>query len=457
MNTPICDFVKGYSQGDFSRLHMPGHKGQGPLGCEGLDITEISGADSLYQASGIIAESEANTRALFNSGATFFATEGSSQCIRALLYLAVLAQGPGDRPPLVLAGRNAHQSLISAAALLDLELAWLWPEAADFTLCACPISRAGLEQALAGLDRPPAAVFLTSPDYLGGLLDIKALAEVCHSRGIPLLVDNAHGAYLHFLEQPAHPLDLGADACADSAHKTLPVLTGGAYLQIGNSAPPVFAQAARRTLALFGSTSPSYLILQSLDQANRFLAGEGPAQIRQTAAQVAGLKSRLALAGWEILPGEALKLTLRGRPHGYSGGALAEQLRQDRVEAEYWDPDHLTLMFSTGNQTLDYQRIGAALGRLPKKAPLARPWLALPRPERCLSPRAALFSPAETVAAEAAVGRVLVAPSTGCPPAVPVAVSGERIGPEAAAIFRYYGTERLVVLKENGERICARG
>ncbi len=440
--TPLTEAVEAYLAKGLARFHMPGHKGR----AAGLfdqvseyDVTEVKGTDSLYECKEAIRETERQYAALYESGDCLLSAGGSTLCIQAMLATALR---PGEK---FLIGRNCHSSAVNAAALCGFEPVWLMKQTPE-----------ALEHALS--ERPGVkAAYLTSPDYFGTLADIAACSKICHEHGALLLVDNARGAHLPFFEKKLHPMHLGADACADSAHKTLPVLTGGAYLQIGNSAPPVFAQAARRTLALFGSTSPSYLILQSLDQANRFLAGEGPAQIRQTAAQVAGLKSRLALAGWEILPGEALKLTLRGRPHGYSGGALAEQLRQDRVEAEYWDPDHLTLMFSTGNQTLDYQRIGAALGRLPKKAPLARPWLALPRPERCLSPRAALFSPAETVAAEAAVGRVLVAPSTGCPPAVPVAVSGERIGPEAAAIFRYYGTERLVVLKENGERICARG
>ena len=112
-----------------------------------------------------------------------------------------------------------------------------------------------LEKALSG--SRPAAVYVTSPDYLGGQCDIAALAETAHRHNVPLLVDNAHGAYLHFLTPPQHPLDLGADLCCDSAHKTLPVLTGGAYLQIGPQAPPDFTANGRQALALFGSTSPT--------------------------------------------------------------------------------------------------------------------------------------------------------------------------------------------------------
>ena len=102
-------------------------------------------------------------------------------------------------------------------------------------------------------------MYVTSPDYLGGMQDVAALAEVCHRYGTLLAVDNAHGAYLRFLRPSRHPLDLGADLCCDSAHKTLSVLTGGAYLHIARTAPTSLAENAKEALALFGSTSPSYL------------------------------------------------------------------------------------------------------------------------------------------------------------------------------------------------------
>ena len=127
MTTPIADLIRGYQREGMSRFHMPGHKGNGPLGCEFWDITEIMGADSLYEASGVIAESEANASALFGSGAVFYSTEGSSQCIRAMLYLALMNR-PKGTPPVIVAARNAHKAFVYAAALLDFEIVWLWPE-----------------------------------------------------------------------------------------------------------------------------------------------------------------------------------------------------------------------------------------------------------------------------------------------------------------------------------------
>lgn len=446
MTTPIADFLRRYQQANPSRFHMPGHKGRGPLGCEAWDITEIAGADSLYEASGIIAESERNAAALFGSRATFYSTEGSSQCIKAMLYLA-LTHRPAGTPPVIAAARNVHKAFIYAA-LLDFETVWLWPEEGTNSLCACPITAEGLERALRTLDVPPAAVYVTSPDYLGNLADIPALAEVCRRHGTLLLVDNAHGAYLRFLEPSRHPLNLGADLCCDSAHKTLPVLTGGAYLHVAQTLPAAFRENARAALALFGSTSPSYLTLASLDLCNQFLAGDGPERIRTAARVLAALKRALSRQGWSFVGTEPLKLILDAAASGWTGQALADHLRTGGAEPEYADRDYVVLMASGSTTPEDLQRVADSLGRAAPKTPRPRPVLPLAKGERALSPREALFAPQRAVPAAESLGRICGAPTVGCPPAVPAAMSGERIGEEALALFRYYGIETVDVLKE---------
>ena len=117
MNTPICDFARRYADSGALRLHMPGHKGAPLLGPEPYDLTEIDGADSLYEASGIIRESEENASSLFGC-TTLYSTEGSSLCIRAMLYLTVIYARQKGQRPLIAAGRNAHKAFVSAAALL---------------------------------------------------------------------------------------------------------------------------------------------------------------------------------------------------------------------------------------------------------------------------------------------------------------------------------------------------
>ncbi len=443
MDTPICDFVRGYAQSGVSRLHMPGHKGQPILGCESLDITEVAGADELYAPTGIIAQSEANAAGLFGAVGTFYSTEGSSQCIRAMLALAV----QGVERPLILAARNVHKAFLSAAALLDFDLEWLWPEERN-TLCACPVSPALLKKALGSMQRRPCGVYVTSPDYLGNTLDLAGLAAVCSSYGVPLLVDNAHGAYLHFLPSPAHPLDLGAAACCDSAHKTLPVLTGGAYLHIGKDAPAHFAREARRAMELFGSTSPSYLTLQSLDRANAYLADGYQEKLTRCAERVDALRGALRRAGWTVRETETLKLTLDAAASGYTGQAVAELLRRGGVECEYADPDFTVLMFTPENDEADFTRVAEALryNEAPVGAtPCGEPFV---KPKRAMSVRQAVFAPHELVPVEQAAGRICGAPVVSCPPAVPVICSGEVFDETAVRLCRRYGFETAEVVCE---------
>nr|WP_326171426.1 amino acid decarboxylase [uncultured Oscillibacter sp.] len=446
MDTPIADFIRDYTASGVSRLHMPGHKGVGPLGCEAWDITEVRGADSLYEASGVIAESEGRAARLFGSGATFYSTGGSSQCVRAMLYLA-LQNRPAGTVPVVAAARNVHKSFVYAAALLDFAPLWLWPEGANPSICSCPVTARGLEAVLAAMDAPPAAVYVTSPDYLGNCQDIAALAAVCHARGTVLAVDNAHGAYLRFLEPSRHPLDLGADICCDSAHKTLPVLTGGAYLHIGKNAPAGLRENARAALALFGSTSPSYLTMASLDLCNGALAEEYPARLRAWAARVEGLRERLRAMGWTVCPSDPLRLTLDAAASGLTGLALAELLRQGGAECEYADGTYTVLMATPENREEDLERVLHALGEN-RRPPLERAVLPPAKGEQAMSARQALFAPQETVPAAESLGRVCGAPTVSCPPAIPIAVSGERIGPEALALFRHYGVEAVDVVRQ---------
>lgn len=438
MNTPVADFVQRYAKAGTARLHMPGHKGRCFLGCEPWDITEIHGADALYEAEGILAESEQNAAALFGSQRTCYSTEGSSQCIRAMLYLAVAASGSHT----VVAARNVHRAFVSAAALLDLEIRWLWPEESR-SLCGCPISPAQLEETLHSLPEPPAAVYLTSPDYLGGMAQIPALAQVCHQHGTLLLVDNAHGAYLRFLQPSLHPLDLGADLCCDSAHKTLPVLTGGAYLHLSPTAPAQLAPLAKSALGLFGSTSPSYLTLGSLDLCNRYLAEGYPQRLAEAVERLAELRERLTAAGWRVEPSDPLRVTVAA-PRGVTGQELAGQLRRQGAECEYADRDFLVLMATPENTPEELAQAAAALGQCPGEA--NPPQLPLARGERACSIRQAAFAPRETVDAAHSLGRVCGLPTVGCPPAIPIAVSGERITPEALALFAYYGIEQVEVL-----------
>ena len=445
MNTPICDFARRYADSGALRLHMPGHKGAPLLGPEPYDLTEIDGADSLYEASGIIRESEENASSLFGC-TTLYSTEGSSLCIRAMLYLTVIYARQKGQRPLIAAGRNAHKAFVSAAALLDLDVAWLYPEE-NASYLTCRPDPEKLDAFLARAPEKPAAVYITSPDYLGNTADIEGLARVCHRHGVLLLVDNAHGAYLKFLPRSQHPMDLGADLCCDSAHKTLPVLTGGAYLHLASGLPELFFRQAKNALCLFGSTSPSYLILQSLDRANPYLAEGYRERLAAFTEEMGALKDRLIGHGYTLRGVEPLKLTLAAKDFGYPGTALAALLREGGIVCEFADPDFLVLMLTPETGSAGLAMLEKALLSLPRRPALSEKAPDFCRPEKVMSIREASLSPSEIVPVSACAGRVLAAANVGCPPAVPIVVCGERIDEAALRCFAYYGIKDCAVVK----------
>ena len=447
MNTPIIDFVNRYCLHEPLRLHMPGHKGQPHLAMEPFDITEIAGADELYHPTGIIRESEENAARLFGAARTVYSAEGSSLCIRAMVYLALLNGKSVGRKPLILAGRNAHKSFLSACALLDADVKWLYPRDGD-SLISCTIDETTLEAVFNDIPEKPAAVYVTSPDYLGNLTDIKSLAAVCRRRAVPLLVDNAHGAYLKFLPEDRHPLTLGADLCCDSAHKTLPVLTGGAYLHIGKNAPPFFSENADRAMVLFASSSPSYLILQSLDACNAYLSAGYEERLSRLIESIDRLKQRLIQHGYSIIGDEPLKLTVSSKRYGYTGDELHDLLRARSMECEFSDPDFLTMMFTPDTPENDIARIEAALLCVPRRSALNLPPPPLPHSEKALSLREAALSPGMEIPVSQAEGRILADARLSCPPCVPIIAWGERIDRNAIHCFQYYGIETCRVVEE---------
>lgn len=443
MKTPIVDFVKSYSNSDPLRAHMPGHKGKSFLGFESSDITEIDGADVLYSADGIIEESENNASSLFGTKHTFYSTEGSSLAIRAMIFLAC----QNDEKPLILAARNVHKAFIYGAALCDCEVNWIYPQK-QAHICICEITAEDIKKALQNSVRKPSAVYVTSPDYLGNILDIKSISDVCAEYDVPLLVDNAHGAYLNFLPENQHPIKLGASMCCDSAHKTLPVITGGAYLHISENAPQHFYTNARSALSLFASTSPSYLILQSLDLCNKYLSEGYKESLTETISRVDSFRTYLREKGFLLNGNEKLKITIDASSFGYTGNEIYDILKKSNILCEFCDKNYLVMMFTPENSDGDFEKIRRAFDTIERKAPVEDEKLRLTEKlSGALSIRKAVFSPSETVETEEAAGRICASPTVSCPPAVPIAVSGEIITEKTVEILKYYNINKIEVIR----------
>jgi arginine/lysine/ornithine decarboxylase len=412
---------------------MPGHKGR----LNAHDITEIKDADSLFEANGIIAESEHNTSEIYHTKATYFSTAGSTLGIQAMLFIA---KKDGRK---VYAVRNVHRSFLNACVLLDLSVNWIYPHYEN-TIISGTVDVSTIEDTLSK-DTAPKALYITSPDYYGMVADIENIAKVCHEHNTILLVDNAHGTLLNFLDVNLHPIHLGADMCCDSPHKTLPVLTGGGYLHINN---PSYVDMGKTAMGFFGSTSPSYLIMESLDLCNIYMNTTLKTDLHRVIESLQKLKSSFADRYTFANSSEPLHLTFLTWKRNQSGLQLAEKLREYNIECEYADVQSLVLLFSPIDDYAVFEKLSHALSNIsldtinnPTKV------LTLPRLVSNTTMREAVFSPSETINIESAVGRTCAEVKVPCPPAVPIVVSGEIVSQECVEIFKNYGLNTINVVK----------
>ncbi len=418
MATPLVEALERYIRLGRTSYHTPGHKGQTalltPLCSAAFDLTELPETGSLYDGGDAIERAEREAARVFGAAQTHFSGGGCTLCIQTMLGLAA------QRGNAVLMGRNAHRSAAHAAVLLDLDVYWsvaMTPATVEAALTAHPEIR---------------TVYVTSPDYYGRLADIEGLSAVCRRFGAALLVDNAHGSHLGAFDR--HPLMLGADATADSAHKTLPVFTGGAYLHLRRGG--VFADLPRERVkamtALFGSTSPSFVTLASLDAAQNWWEQEGQAAFCRLYERLQPVYDTVAACG--LRPDEALRDPVRIALDCRDGDAqvLAQRLRDSGVEAEYADARYVVLLASPFHTDEQLQALQTAIRNataspLPKAAdsPFSA---AMPDtlPERVMRLREACLCEWETVPTSHAVGRISAGTVCPCPPGVAVIVAGER-------------------------------
>lgn len=432
MNTPIVDFLRKYADSGTLRCHMPGHKG---TLCR-YDITEIKGADSLFEADGIILESERNMSRLYGTEVSFYSTGGSTLCIQTMLTAMKL---DGRK---ITAVRNAHRAFVNAVALLNLDVDWILPEY-DNGILSGKINLQTVEEHLKNNGRT--CLYITSPDYTGRLADIKALAKICHKYNAPLLVDNAHGAHLAFMPENMHPIALGADICCDSMHKMLIGLTGSAVLHTSSER---YAGCLRQCMSMFGSTSPSYLILASLDLCNKYIAEDIRTDIADNLRYIDDFRKKFSYS--DSVDGDRFHITLNTGKSGYNGNEIADLLRKNNAECEYSDENLIILLMSPKNTESDYKILLHALEKSFSNAYRHNihdmPFLTR-LPEKALGIGEAVFMPCEEIPVEQSKGRICASVQVPCPPAIPIAVSGEIINAECIEIYIRYGIKKVLVVK----------
>lgn len=446
-HTPLYNAVYDYVLKDRSRFHTPGHMGlQGgslaPLeGAVALDLTEIPGLDSLYEATGVLGESEALYTQRYQSKATYFSAGGSTLCIQAMLALVAR---PGGK---IIVGRNAHTSVIHALALLNLEPVWIALEVDGETGLPTPITPTQVAKEIER-HQDLCGVFITSPDYYGSNSDVKEIAEVCHKENLPLLVDGAHGAHYKFLKQDCHPISLGADLCCNSLHKTMPTLTGAALLHIGNDK---YVSLAKQRMALFGSTSPSYLILLSIDLLLPTLYGNVEERLSKVTDSVAALQALARKAGyavphWDCDPA---RLTIGFGGAGFTAEEFAQLLAKFQLEPEYMDDYYAVFLPGFDIRERDWNRLRAVLSDVHSKGRKPRPvskttFTVLPE-EVPLSK--AMFAPAKQIPVEHSAGKIASGIVAPCPPGIPLVIPGEKILPETVEQLKKTGISTVGVIQ----------
>lgn len=432
MPTPLYDALRGYADKKPLRFHMPGHKGKFlPVpelaGLAALDLTELSPTGNLYEAGEPFDSARRLWAELFGFDCCQFLTGGSTMGIHTGLTLCAR---PGSR---VLVDRSCHRAVFNAMALLDLEPVYLerpWLRSENLI---GPVSPEMVEKML---DRHPdiKTVCITSPTYAGVLSNIGVISRIVHARGGKLFVDGAHGAHLPFLGLAPF---WGADVVTVSAHKTLPAMGQTALLFTDG----FDSDLVRRTASVFGTSSPSYPMLASLDVAREWLTGEeGFHQYRQAACRVTELRQKFPGLRPEYgLSLDPCRFVLKVK----DGPAFAKALEERGVYPEMEDGGHVVFICTAQDSDEDFYGLERVLEELRDQMGNCPPVPAPPVPERMISLRSALFAPSRVRPLEDCEGEISACQIAPYPPGVPVVAPGERISKKELAYLREIGYNML--------------
>jgi arginine decarboxylase len=469
--TPLIDAMLAYAKQGRKRFHVPGHVGKAfwpePLrhSLEALgidapllqhDLTELEGLDTLSIPEGVIAESQALLAQRYDVDHSFYLINGSSTGLHAAMLASFQ---PNDT---LLVPRNAHRSIMAGMVLGDLTPHWCMPEwESDWGIWGA-LTLETLKHAYAKAPHAKGVV-VTSPTYEGIVSPIEAIAQWCREHTLTLIVDEAHGAHLnHMLGCPKSSCRyVGGDAVVQSPHKTIGALTQGAWLHLPKGSR-INSNSLQQALNTLQTTSPSYLILASLEASSAWLASEaGQAQRQRLWRNVKPLRERLhGMTAFRLLKtpcGEGALLDpyrfyLR---HAYHAGDVwTDSLEQHHgLSYELNTPLGGVYIAQAGHQPADFVALMNGLYAYAKQHPLhlaeasscfapeAHP--VLPIPQVAVSPRSAFFTKKEVLPLKEALGRIAGETLVRCPPGIPVVLAGEVIQPQH---LPYLGVETIEVL-----------
>lgn len=450
ISMPLIEAMLQYKSEDVYPLHTPGHKGgrgmqrllRQELGASvQMDVSLMSELDDIHEPETYIKEAQELAAQIYGSDACFWAVNGTSQAIHAMLLTAL---NPGEK---LLLPRNAHRSVAGGLVLGGIEAVYLQPEYQPEFGIQMQVTVQQIEAALAQ-DSKIKAVLLTSPNYYGVAADVRAIADCCHAHNAVLLVDEAHGPHLGFSELlPPSALQCGADACAQSTHKILGAMTQCSMLHVQGARLDL--QRAADVMSLLTTTSPNYLLMASLDAARAQVQAYGgemaasavqaAAKLRRLCAAYSGLRvmEKADCGGLQL---DSTKVTVNFAAWGYTGVEVGELFREARVAVELVDAYNVLFLVTYADVTTDYDealaRIAVVLDKMQaqKRAPLQLAAAAqVPQTQAVLPLREVFYRAKKAVSLAQAAGKICGEQVSFYPPGIPVLLPGELVTEEIIA------------------------
>lgn len=466
--TPLLDAIVEYTRQRPAYFKIPGHryeKGISPRwrkwtgdGIFQFDLTEAEGLDDLHCPEGVIKEAQELAAEVFHARATYFLVNGTTCGNEAMVLTCA---GPGDK---IMVPRNAHKSVLMGLILSGAEPVYLMPRFDEKTgLCGSIVP----EEVEKGFQRYPdcKGVFLVSPTYYGVCSDLRTISEICHRYNRILMVDEAHGGHLYFGDKknaaehlPQGAILQGADICAQSMHKVTGSLTQSSLLHVGSER--IDRGRLEANLHMVQSTSPSYLLMTSLDAARYELALHGGEMIGRALRMAEDARKKINRIPGMVCYGKDIKnaavfdldttrLVISASELGITGFELADRLYEEyRVGLELADEKNTVAVVTYANEPEDMDRLVSALKNISRESADRRydavEKLPLPGiPEYVLSPRRAYFSKKERICWEDAPGKIAGEALIPYPPGIPLVNPGERITMEVWEYMEYYKKKQL--------------
>ncbi|RQD69111.1 MAG: aminotransferase class I/II-fold pyridoxal phosphate-dependent enzyme [Tindallia sp. MSAO_Bac2] len=450
---PLFEALLTYVKNETIPFHVPGHKkGKGMDGefrdfigsnAMAIDVTVFEQVDSLHHPSGPIAEAQEMAADAFGAEYTFFCVHGTSGALHAMI-LSVLREGEK-----IILPRNVHKSVTTGLALIGATPVYIQPEIDSMTGTALNVTPESIEEALK--QHPDArAVLVINPTYFGVAADLETIAKTVHKHDIPLMVDEAHGPHLSFHEDlPMSAMEAGADICAQSTHKIIGSLTQSSMLHLQGKR--VDHQRVQAALNLLHTTSPSYILLASLDVARRQMMTEGVQLLENINMLARGARERInAIEGFRcfdlgkgVKPGffdfDPTKLTITCRDLGISGHQLEKILTKDfYIQPELSDLYNVLCTLSIGNTQEQVDSLVNALTFVSKtyggscQVPSCKTAI-VPMPSipvQILTPREAMHCDTHLLPLRNSIGKISAEFLMAYPPGIPLLCPGELISEE---------------------------